>query len=208
MVDGTETGRQTDRSDERTHEDEIAQAWVEAPPELNATITLAEYDPEWPRRYERLAATVRAALGDRVRLLEHVGSTSVPGLVAKPRIDMVLAVADSADEDGYVLDLETSGFRLTIREPDWFEHRVLTRDDEQVNLHIFAVGCPEIDEMLRFRDWLRQHEDDRGLYARSKRELAAQTWRYTQHYADAKGEVVSEIKARVRAAMTPTPDQP
>lgn len=208
MADGTQTGNGTDRPDERTRDDEIAEAWVEAAPELNATITLAEYDQDWPRRYERLAAMVRAALGERVRLLEHVGSTAVPGLVAKPRIDMVLAVPDSADEPGYVPDLEAAGFRLTIRESDWFAHRVLVRDDEQVNLHVFTEGCTEIDEMIRFRDWLRSHDDDRDRYARSKRELAARTWRYTQHYADAKGEVLGEIKARARAATAPSTGRP
>ena len=211
MADGTKMREGTDGpdgSDERVRDDEIEAAWVEAPPELNATITLAEYDPDWPRRYERLAATVRAALGERVRLLEHVGSTAVPGLVAKPRIDMVLALPDSNDEPAYVAELEAAGFRLTIREPDWFEHRVLTRDDEQVNLHVFTEGCIEIDEMLMFRDWLRAHDDDRDRYARSKRELAARTWRCTQHYADAKGEVVGEIKARARAATVRSAARP
>ncbi len=200
MADGTTTDRAGVPGGDRIRDDEIAQAWVEAPPELNATITLAEYDPDWPRRYERLAASVRAALANRVRLLEHVGSTSVPGLVAKPRFDMILGVEDSAAEDRYAPDLETAGFRLTIREPDWFEHRVFTRDDAAVNLHVFTDGCPEIAEMLLFRDWLRANDADRELYGRSKRDLAARTWRYVQHYADAKHEVVGEIKARAHAA--------
>ena len=208
MADGTENDGGRDRSDGRSRDDEIAEAWIGAPPELNATITLAEYDPEWPRRYERLAGIVRMALGERVRLLGHVGSTAVPGLVAKPRIDMVLAVPDSSDESAYVPDLEAAGFRLTIREPDWFAHRLLTRDDEQVNLHVFTEGCTEIDEMVRFRDWLRAHDDERDRYARSKRELAARIWRYTQHYADAKGAVVGEIKAHAWAATDRSAERP
>lgn len=180
---------------------EIAAAWVGGVSrEHNATIHLAEYDPDWPRRYERLAALVRAALGDRVRRLEHVGSTSVPGLIAKPKIDLVLAVPDSTDEAAYVPDLEAAGFRLRICEPDWFEHRTFGRDDEETNLHVFTVGCTEIDEMTGFRDWLRANDDDRERYAAAKRELGARRWRYVQHYADAKGEVVARIKGRMRAA--------
>ncbi len=194
-----EANRERDRS---ARDEEIERAWVGPKPIHDATIHLSEYDPAWPGQYERLAGLVRAALGDRVRLLEHVGSTSVPGLIAKPKIDLVLAVPDSADEDAYVPDLEAAGFRLKIREPDWFEHRNLGRDDEQVNLHVFTEGCSEIDEMILFRDWLRAHDDDRDRYAAAKRELAAREWRYVQHYADAKAGVIGEIKARARAARS------
>lgn len=185
---------------QRERDAEIAAAWVGGVSrDHNATIHLAEYDPDWPRRYGRLATLVRAALGDRVRRLEHVGSTSVPGLIAKPKIDLVLAVPDSPDEAAYVPELEAAGFRLVIREPDWYQHRTLVRDDEETNLHVFTDGCPEIDEMVGFRDWLRAHDDDRERYAAAKRELGARRWRYVQHYADAKREVVTAIKARMRA---------
>ena len=166
---------------------------------LNSTIYLAEYDPEWPRLFAREAERIRAALGERVRLLEHAGSTSVPGLAAKPRIDILLAVPDSADEPAYLPALQAAGYVLWIREPEWFEHRVCKGPDTDVNLHIFSEGCPEIARMLRFRDWLRTHEDDRQLYERTKRELAQRTWQYTQHYADAKTEVVRAILARAEA---------
>ena len=81
-------------------------------------------------------------------LLEHTGSTSVPGLAAKPIIDMTLAVPDSADEDAYLPELEAAGYVLRIREPDWFEHRVFKGPDTNVNLHVFSDDCPEIDRML------------------------------------------------------------
>ncbi len=165
-----------------------------------ATISLAPYDPAWPARFEHEAARVRGALGDRVRLLEHVGSTSVPGLSAKPVIDMVLAVPDSGDEPGYVPDLEAAGYVLRIREPDWFEHRLFKGPDTDINLHTFTEGCVEIDRMVRFRDWLRTHDDDRDLYERTKQELAAREWRFVQHYADAKSQVVEAINARAEAA--------
>jgi GrpB-like predicted nucleotidyltransferase (UPF0157 family) len=163
---------------------------------LAGPVELSEYDPVWPERFERLAAAIRSALGDRVRLLEHAGSTSVPGLAAKPIIDIVLAVADSTDEASYVPDLEALGYVLRIREPEWFEHRVLKLPDPLVNLHVFTEGATEIAKMLAFRDWLRTHDDERILYESTKRELAAREWKYVQHYADAKTEVVEGIMGR------------
>lgn len=162
----------------------------------NSTITLAPYDPAWPSLFIRLENRIRKALCDDVLLLEHVGSTSVPGLSAKPVIDMVLAVADSSDEPSYVPLLEEEGFVLRIREPGWYEHRMFEAPEVQGHLHIFSEGCVEIERMLLFRDWLRSHPDDRLRYEEAKRKLAARTWKYTQNYADAKTKVVQEILAR------------
>jgi GrpB-like predicted nucleotidyltransferase (UPF0157 family) len=163
-----------------------------------APVELAEYDPAWPELYRREEERIRRALGDRVLRLEHAGSTSVPGLPAKPVIDIVLEVADTTDEDAYVPPLEDAGYVLRIREPDWFEHRLLKGSDPAVNLHVFPTGCTEIERMLRFRDHLRADEADRELYLRMKRELAAQTWEHVQHYADAKSDVVEEILGRAQ----------
>jgi GrpB-like predicted nucleotidyltransferase (UPF0157 family) len=179
-------------------EDQILAATVGERQPLNSTIYLAPYDPAWPSLFTRLKKDIQEALGDDILLLKHVGSTSVPGLSAKPIIDMVLAVADSSDESSYVKPLEAKGYTLRIREPDWYEHRLLKPPDVQGNLHVFSDGCEEIERMLLFRDWLRNHADDRLLYEETKRELAARTWKYTQNYADAKAEVVQEILARAR----------
>jgi GrpB-like predicted nucleotidyltransferase (UPF0157 family) len=162
---------------------------------LTSRIEIREYDPEWPALYAREEARIRSLLGARVIRLEHAGSTSVSGLPAKPVIDMVLEVADSADEDAYVPALEAGGYRLSIREPDWYEHRLFKGPDTNVNLHVFSVGCEEVGVMLRFRDHLRANAEDRELYASAKRELAARDWKYAQQYADAKTEVVREILA-------------
>ena len=177
-------------------EEQILAANIGKPVVLNSTIDLKPYDPEWPSIYAALAGRIRAALGAKVLLLEHVGSTSVPGLSAKPVIDIVLAVAESADENSYVQALERLGYVLRIREPDWFAHRLLKSPAADVNLHVFSQGCEEIGRMLAFRDWLRINEDDRKLYERTKQELAARTWKYMQNYADAKSEIVSEILDR------------
>jgi GrpB-like predicted nucleotidyltransferase (UPF0157 family) len=162
----------------------------------NAPVTLVEYDPAWPGMFQREAARIRRALGDRVVELEHTGSTSVPGLAAKPIIDITLIVRDSADEAGYVPQLEAEGYVLRIREPAWHEHRLLRGEETNVNLHVFSQGSIELDRMVGFRDWLRTHPDDRLLYERTKRELAARTWRHVQDYANAKTEVVESIMAR------------
>jgi GrpB-like predicted nucleotidyltransferase (UPF0157 family) len=164
--------------------------------EHNAPIELVEYDPEWPRRFEREALRIWGALGAKALQLEHVGSTSVPGLAAKPIIDMVLVVADTRDEAAYVPPLEAAGYVLRIREPDWYEHRSFKGPDTNINLHTFSEGCEEVDRMLAFRDWLRTHDEDRDLYLGSKRELATRRWKHVQNYADAKSTVVQEILAR------------
>src|SRR3954453_5751793 len=167
---------------------------------IDGPIHLADPDPAWPSVYEGEADRVRDVLGERVLLLEHAGSTSVPGLPAKPMIDMVLAVADSSDEPAYVPPLEAAGYVLRIREPDWHEHRLFRGPDAPIHLHTFTAGSSEIRRMLAFRDWLRAHDDERDLYLQTKRELAARHWRYVQDYADAKGEVVEAILARALTA--------
>lgn len=186
-----------------TDEDRLREVTIGERKPLNGPIHLALYDPEWPAQYLMLANQIHDALGDKVLLLEHVGSTAVPGLSAKPIIDMVMAVADSADEPAYVPPLEQKGFVLRIRESDWFEHRLLKAPEIQGNLHVFSQGCDEIGRMLTFRDRLRWNEADRILYEKTKRELAGRTWRHTQGYADAKTQVVEEILGRALSSSAP-----
>src|SRR5579863_5973367 len=174
----------------------IRAATIGEPQRLDGQIELCAYDVSWPGLFEREAQRVHAVLGDRVLRLEHVGSTSVPGLPAKPIIDMLLVVAHSAREDAYVPPMEAAGYVLRIREPEWYEHRLFKGPDTNINLHVFSAGCIEIDRMLRFRDHLRGNAPDRTLYAETKRELASRHWRYVQEYADAKTEVVEAIIAR------------
>src|SRR5215217_5995839 len=156
-------------------------------------IVIADPDPAWPRRFDAERERIAAALGDRALRIEHIGSTAVPGLPAKPIVDVLLVVADSANEQAYLPALVDAGYILRIREPAWYEHRLFKGPDTDVNLHVFSAGCPEIERHLLFRDWLRGNEADRQLYARTKRELAQQDWKYTQYYADAKTAVIGEI---------------
>jgi len=183
----------------RMDEDDLRAVTIGELRPLAGKIELAPYDPAWPAMFAREAARIRAALADRLLLLEHVGSTAVPGLVAKPQIDILLVVASSPDEAAYVPALEAAGYVLRIREPSWHEHRLLKGPDTDINLHVFSRGCPEIDRMLQFRDWLRESKPDRELYAHTKRELSRRDWTYTQEYADAKTAIVEEIFARALA---------
>jgi len=98
-------------TEEQIRASQIGEATV-----LSGGVHIANYDPEWPMLYEREAERIRSALGNRIVLLEHVGSTSVPGLAAKPKIDILLIVPDSADENEYVPALEAAGYKLTVRE--------------------------------------------------------------------------------------------
>jgi GrpB-like predicted nucleotidyltransferase (UPF0157 family) len=191
---------QRDPTDVAAYDEELAKVTIGGPRPLAGRIEISEYDPSWPSWYEREAARIRSVLGDRVIRIEHVGSTSVPGLPAKPIIDIALEVPNSADEAAYVPEMEASGYVLRIREPEWFEHRLFKGPDTEVNLHVFSAGCAEVEQMLLFRGWLRTNAADRGLYADAKRDLAARDWKYMQQYADAKTAVVHEILARARTA--------
>ncbi len=182
-----------------TREEQIVAATIGESEPLNATIDLEPYNPRWPSLYATPQEQIRDALGAKALMIEHVGSASVAGLSAKPIIDIVLVVPNSADEDGCVPPLERLGYVLRIREPDWFQHRLLKTCGIDGNVHVFSQGCEEIDRMLAFRDRLRMNEDDRRLYEHTKRELAAQRWKYVQNYADAKSGMVREILGRAVA---------
>jgi GrpB-like predicted nucleotidyltransferase (UPF0157 family) len=140
---------------------------------------------------------IRSVLGSLALRIAHAGSTSVPGLASKPIIDLLLVVADSAQEDTYASALEAAGYVLRIRELNWYEHRMFKGPDTDINLHVFSSGCPEINRMLTFRDRLRSNAADRDLYARAKLALSQKSWKYIQNYADAKTAVIEEIMARV-----------
>jgi len=164
-----------------------ATAWVAGSPRA-VGIEVAAPDPDWRRHYSVLAARIREALGWRVLQLEHVGSTSVPGLPAKPVIDIDLTVADPGREQDYIPALEKTGFRLVIREPWWHGHRVLRADEPLCNLHVFGFDSPELVKHRIFRDWLRGNPAERDRYAAAKRQAAAE--------ANARGEHVMQYNAR------------
>jgi len=168
-------------------------------------ITVMDYDPTWPARFQDLAAVVRRALGPRAGLVEHIGSTAVPGLAAKPIIDMLLTVADVGDEPAYLPPLGSVGFVLRVREA---EHRMLRTPGRDVHLHVYEPDRPEVRDYLDLRDWLRVDADDRSRYTGTKRRLAERQWTDMSDYADAKTEVVLDILARARAWRARQPESP
>ena len=157
------TAAQSDNIREETCEN----PWVHgAPPPEH--IEVVPYDPRWPEVFRGLERDIRTALGDTALAIEHVGSTAVPGLAAKPVIDIDLTVPYSTDEAAYVPQLEKLGYDLYVREPGWHEHRCFRLAEPRVNLHVFGPDCPETVRHAMFREWLKSHPVDRVLYGRIK----------------------------------------
>jgi GrpB-like predicted nucleotidyltransferase (UPF0157 family) len=163
-------------------------------------IVIEDYDPAWAGQFAAAAAVLSDALGGLIVAIEHVGSTSVPGLPAKPVIDIDLLIEDTADESGYVPALEERGYRLVLREPWWYGHRLLVSPAEDVHLHLWPRDAPEPIRHRLFRDWLRSHRPDRELYAAAKRCLAHETAQSPDRYNLAKNDVIDDIYTRIFAA--------
>jgi GrpB-like predicted nucleotidyltransferase (UPF0157 family) len=167
-------------------------------------IEIVEPDAAWPTRYDELATRICNALGWRALVVEHVGSTSVPGLPAKPIIDIDLIVADPDNESVYVPALEAAGFQLRVREPWWFSHRMFRFNQPACNLHVFGFDSPEPIKHLIFRDWLRANHPDREIYAEAKRQAARISQAQGEHamqYNARKEEVIRQIYGRAFEAM-------
>ena len=160
-------------------------------------ITIVAYDPDWPRRFETERARIIAALGSRVLAIEHVGSTSVPGLGAKPIVDICLTVADAEAEEAFAPELIAAGYLLRVVEPG---HRMFRTPARDVHLHIYSQGSDEIERYLVFRDYLREHAQARAEYERVKRELASRPWDDMNQYARQKTPVIQAIVSRAQAA--------
>lgn len=158
-------------------------------------VSLSDYDPAWVSRFETRAAELRGQLGERARLIEHIGSTSVPGLAAKPTVDIVVGIDGPDDEDAYLSDLEAVGYDVRVRES---QHRCLRtgEPDEPINLHCYPPGHAEVRKYLLFRDRLRAEPAERRRYESAKRALADREWADMNYYAEAKTPVIDAILAR------------
>ena len=176
---------------------EVLIGGIEAP-----NIIVADYDRAWPERFHQEAERIWTALGGAVRGIEHIGSTSVPDLAAKPIVDILLVVDNSGDETSYAPALERAGYVLRVREKDFHEHRMFRTAAKDVHVHVYSPDSPEIDRYLLLRDRLRANKEDRKLYARTKRELAERDWPSMQHYAEAKTEIIEEILVRAAEARS------
>jgi GrpB-like predicted nucleotidyltransferase (UPF0157 family) len=163
-------------------------------------IRIVDYDPTWPAKFKMHKAIIAKALGDAALQIEHIGSTSVPALAAKPIIDILVVVENSAEESAYLPQLDAVGYLLRVREPDWNDHRMLRTPDKDVHVHVYSAGCREIERTLTFRDRLRTNAEDRCRYEATKRALAKRDWPDMNAYANAKTEVIEDIIAAGQAA--------
>lgn len=164
----------------------------------NQTIVLKPYDENWPVLFEREKQRISTILKDKALMIEHIGSTSVPGLIAKPIIDILLVVEDAGKEEDYVVDLVSHGYILRIKEPDFENHHMFLGPDTDIHLHVFSQDSKEIEKYLLFRNYLRNHQEAKELYANTKKALAKKKWKYVQNYADAKSDVVQQIMDAAR----------
>jgi GrpB-like predicted nucleotidyltransferase (UPF0157 family) len=158
-------------------------------------LVIVDPDPRWPKIFSVHAHRTRAALGRRAREIEHIGSTSVPGLAAKPIVDILLTVDDITAEEDYLAPLLGAGYQLRVREPG---HRMLRTSALDVHLHILEAGATQAVDYLVLRDHLRHNCADRELYERIKRDLLRSDWPDMNAYADAKTPVITQIMQRAR----------
>jgi GrpB-like predicted nucleotidyltransferase (UPF0157 family) len=179
--------------------EQMAAALVGKPSAKWEPIVIEDYDSAWADRFAAASSSLNEILGGQVISIEHVGSTSVPGLAAKPIIDIDLLIQDTAEESRYVPALERLAYRLVLREPWWHGHRMLVSAEEDVHLHVWPQTAPEPTRHRLFRDWLRSHAEDRDLYATTKRRLARDTAHQPGDYSLAKNDVIDDIYARIFA---------
>lgn len=159
-------------------------------------ITIADYDPRWAEKFHEHSGRIAQALGGRALVIEHVGSTAVPGLAAKPIVDIDVLVEDSSDEASYLPAMIDAGYLLRVREPGWHEHRMFRTPALDVHVHVFTTGCVEYSRHVIFRDRLRHDAKDRQQYETVKRRLAKEDWADMNDYAHAKSAVVEQILSR------------
>lgn len=174
--------------------------WVQSSPEIVKDLQVVPFDPKWLQTFSIWENRIQQALGEKALSISHVGSTAVPGLAAKPIIDMDLIVKDPSHEADYIPALEALGFKLTIREPSWYQHRMLKHRTPEINLHVFAPNCPEHLRHLLFRDWLKAYPEDCEQYAAAKN-LALNGAITTEIYNQQKSAVVKAIYDKIFTAL-------
>lgn len=161
-------------------------------------VVIVEPDPGWPRAFERLRSRLARALGPRAVRIDHVGSTAVPGLSAKPVIDIQVSVPDVDDEDSYRRAIESLGWELTGREPHHRFFRPPADRPRTVHVHVCGSGSDWERDHLLFVGYLRAHPERAAEYSHLKKELAARYTADRTRYTDAKDAFVRETLQRAR----------
>jgi GrpB-like predicted nucleotidyltransferase (UPF0157 family) len=159
-------------------------------------IVIVAYRPAWAEAFEEHRARISGVLGARAVRVDHIGSTSVPGLAAKPIVDIQVSVVDIADEAAYAGGLMAAGYALRVREDG---HRMFRTTARDVHVHVCGAGSGWERRHILFRDWLRRCADDRAAYAALKQRLAQRSWDTMDDYAEAKTGLVAEIMVRAEA---------
>lgn len=166
-------------------------------PQMLRVVVVLPYDPLWPARFEAEATAVRVALGESLIAIEHIGSTSVPGLAAKPIIDIMPIVHDVRSVDKQISAMAAAGFvprgefglpgrRYFVKGP---AHARL------VHCHIYAADNPEVTRHVAFRDYLRSHPAAMQAYADLKRDLAQRHPDDIVAYMDGKDGLIKQVEA-------------
>ncbi len=159
-------------------------------------LILVDYTPAWESRFARERVRILEALGEVARRVEHVGSTAVPDLAAKPIVDILVAVDDPDDESGYLAAMEGAGYELRVREAG---HRMFRTPERDVHVHVWKAGSDDERRHLVFRDWLRRAPDERALYESVKRRFVGEKFTDMNYYARAKGPIIEDIIGRAEA---------
>ena len=161
--------------------------------ERSDSITVVEFDREWPARFASWRDLIARSLGRSTLRIDHIGSTSVPGLMAKPIVDIQISVSDISDEERYVPELERLGVQLRSRDDLHRYFRPFADRPRNVHVHVCPAGSEWERRHLLFRAYLRANPAPRVVYVEAKRE-AARVWMDDGWaYTDAKSGVILDI---------------
>ncbi|MEN6410302.1 MAG: GrpB family protein [Anaerolineaceae bacterium] len=174
---------------------------------MRGEIVVADYDPAWARAFAEEKQRIQTAIGETLTGIEHVGSTAVPGLAAKPVIDLLVGIRSLADAPRCVAPLAALGYRyIPEYEADLPERRYFQRQNAEGehthHIHMVEPGSEFWRRHLLFRDYLRAHPETAVEYAALKRALAAQYRSDRAGYTDAKSDFIARVMAQAEKAFS------
>lgn len=162
-------------------------------------IEIVPYSSAWPHQFQDHSTRIKDAIGEVALRIEHIGSTSVERLAAKPIIDILVVIADPSKEELYLQSLLNAGYELRVREPDYDNHRMFRTTERDVHIHIYPPSSEEVERYLIFRDFLRTNPEARDEYAALKQKLSESNWKDMNEYSAAKTSFIDEIITRAKS---------
>jgi len=166
---------------------------------MSAPVVIVEYDPKWPDLYEAEKHRILSAVGDRVGTVEHIGSTSVSGLCAKPIIDVMAAVAGPEEADALLPTLGAIGYNDVTKiedDAEWFYCLGRGRRSLYYHLHLVRAGSDHWRRHILFRDYLREHPGTADEYCRLKKSLAERYRTEREKYTESKTQFIMDVVAK------------